>query len=147
MGKKAPPGPAGADVRPTLILMQETASMPPEAPGAQQHYPQEAAAAAGGDMVTPRASARGKKFWLVDGADADAEEAAALMHRPAEEADHEPSPHGDDCGAPDRSRAGHLWRVVSTCCRDARQACRHVRCGAMALPCAALPPAPVQRAV
>ena len=102
MGKKDPPGPAGADVRPTLILMQETASMPPEAPGAQQHYPQEAAAAAGGDMVTPRASARGKKFWLVDGADADAEEAAALMHRPAEEADHEPSQHG-------KAEACKLW--------------------------------------
>jgi hypothetical protein len=126
MGKKDPP--AGAwEVRRTLILMQETAAMPP-AESREGHYPQAQATATGRDMVVPRAAARGKKFWQVGGE--DTEEVETLMHRATEADDYEPSQHGgpgEDDGIADGSRAGLVWRAVSSCCRDARQACRHVR--------------------
>jgi hypothetical protein len=131
MGKKDPP--AGAvEVRRTLILMQETAAMPP-AETREGHYPQAQATATGRDMVVPRhggsaAVARGKKFWQVGGE--DTEEVETLMHRATEADDYEPSQHGgpgEDDGTADGSRAGLVWRAVSSCCRNARQTCRHVR--------------------
>ena len=126
MGKKDPPADAG-EVRRTLILMQETAAMPP-AQTREGHYPQAQDTATGRDMVVPRAAARGKKFWQVGGE--DTEEVETLMHRATEADDYEPSQHGgpgEDDGVADGSRAGLVWRAVSSCCRNAHQTCRHAR--------------------
>ena len=119
MGKKEPS--TGGEVRRTLILMQETAPIQsPQTP--HGHYPQEQAGS-GGDMVTPRASAR-RKFWQVGGE--STEEVESLVQQHAEAPDHEPSESDPDVyeSAPNGSRATLLCKAVSNCLRGAHRAYR-----------------------